>query len=117
MAKRPTSGDGWELIRAGGRSGRDGLGGGGSDAGGGLRESAAPGDQKIRVQEEKRAKGKVVTVARGFLLTDDDLKALAKRLKAVCGAGGKADGDAIEVQGRHAEKLRDALRDAGYTVR
>lgn len=101
-----TKGEGWELIPAGD----------GPAAEQARRSSAAPSGQSIRVREETRAQGKVVTVARGFRLTEADLKAVAKDLKAFCGAGGTVAGDAVEVQGRHARKVQERLASKGYQV-
>ncbi len=75
--------------------------------------SEPPEQQRIKVREERR-KDKVVTVARGFALTEADLQALAKRLKTTCGAGGTAKEDAVEVQGAHRQKVLDLLLEAGF---
>lgn len=107
MAKKITRGEGWELIPAGGPEPdkkRPGW-------------TAPPSEQRIRVREEKRAQGKIVTVASGFRMTEADLKALAKDLKAFCGAGGTAEGDGVEVQGRHQAKVVERLKKAGFDVR
>jgi translation initiation factor 1 len=107
MAKKITKGDGWELIPArpedAGKK-RPGW-------------TAPPNEQRILVREEKRAQGKIVTVASGFQMTESDLKALAKDLKAYCGAGGTAEGDAVEVQGRHRQKVVERLTKAGFGIR
>ena len=88
----------------------------------GPRRSAPPAQQDIRVMRDRKGrKGKVVTVATGFSLTDSDLKELAKSLKNLCGAGGttKAEGDSqvIEVQGDHRDKVAEALKSLGYKVK
>lgn len=107
MAKKITKGEGWELIPAN-RPDPDKKRPG---------WTAAPSEQTIRVREEKRAQGKVVTVASGFKMSEADLKALAKELKALCGAGGTSEGDAVEVQGKHVEKVAARLRRDGFNVR
>lgn len=83
--------------------------------------SESPGSQRIKIKEEKRNKGKVVTVASGFKLTESDLKALAKKLKASCGSGGTSHPEQsanetgrIEVQGKHTDKVKDILSSQGY---
>ena len=88
----------------------------------GPRRSTPPAQQDIRVMRDRKGrKGKVVTVATGFSLTDSDLKELAKRLKNLCGAGGttKTEGESqvIEVQGDHREKVAEALKSLGYKVK
>lgn len=107
--RRPTKGDGWEFIPSAYRVAQEA-------AQKGVRrfQSEAPSAQKIIVREEKRNKGKIVTVARGFRLNAADLKKLAKTLKAHCASGGKVGDDEIEVQGRHRDKVLARLLDAGY---
>lgn len=111
MAKK-TRGQGWELISAS-RTGQPYK----------RPNSESPSSQRIKIREEKRNKGKVVTVASGFKLTESDLKALAKKLKASCGSGGKSnpgqsinDTDSIEVQGRHTDKVKELLAAQGYQL-
>ena len=77
----------------------------------------APEKQTARLAIEKRAKGKMVTVVRGLGAADNDLPDLLKRLKAGCGAGGAIDGDAIEVQGKHIERIKELLLPLGYRVK
>jgi translation initiation factor 1 len=86
------------------------------------RRSLPPGQHNIKLMRDRKGrKGKVVTVATGFSLTDVDLKELAKALKNLCGAGGttKTDGDSqvIEVQGDHRDKVAEKLKSLGYKVK
>ena len=88
----------------------------------GPRQSLPPAQQNIKIMRDKKGrKGKMVTVASGFALTDQDLNALAKTLKSLCGAGGttKIGGDSqvIEVQGDHREKIAQKLTSLGYKVK
>jgi len=88
----------------------------------GPRRSLPPAQQNIKLMRDRKGrKGKVVTVAVGFVLKDSDLKELAKTLKNLCGAGGttKTDGNGqvIEVQGDHREKVADKLKSLGYKVK
>jgi predicted translation initiation factor SUI1 len=101
-----TRGEGWELIPAGGGAGAPQE----------RKVSRPAGGQTIKVREETRAQGKVVTVAKGFRLTAAKLKDVAKDLKAFCGAGGTTDHDAIEVQGRHKDKIVARLQEQGFDV-
>lgn len=73
-----------------------------------------PEKQKARVSVEKRKHGRVMTVVRGLAAADNDLPELLKRLKNTCGAGGTVDGDLIEIQGEHADRIRSALAKLGY---
>jgi translation initiation factor 1 len=109
MAKK-TRGKGWELIPASSQSRLGKLG-----------QSESPGEQRIKIREEKRNRGKIVTIASGFKLTDADLKALAKKLKASCGSGGTihaakiaSETSTIELQGQHKDKVADFLSSSGY---
>lgn len=85
-------------------------------------QSLPPPQQDLRVMRDKKGRGgKVVTVITGFVLNEADLKALAKSLKAFCGAGGTAktddSGPVIEIQGDHREKVADKLKSLGYKVK
>jgi translation initiation factor 1 len=87
-----------------------------------IPKSAAPSDKKAvkntaKLAVEKRKKGKVVTVIRGLAARENDLAALLSKLKNQCGAGGTLDGDSLEIQGNHLERLRTLLGEAGYVVR
>ena len=44
------------------------------------------------------------------------LTLMLAQLKNQCGAGGTLDGETLELQGNHIERLRTLLRDAGYGV-
>ena len=88
----------------------------------GPRTSLPPQQQNLKIMRDKKGrKGKVVTVVSGFQLTASDLKALAKTLKNLCGAGGtaknEAAGQVIEVQGDHRSKIAEKLTSLGYKVK
>jgi len=68
-------------------------------------------------RESKGRGGKAVTLVKNLTLTEADLKALAKILKALCGSGGTVKGNIIEIQGEHREKIADALEKMGYKVK
>jgi translation initiation factor 1 len=82
-----------------------------------LKNLKAPSEQTAQVGVEKRKKGKLVTVVRGLAPTESDLAALLTQLQTTCGAGGSVQGDTIEVQGDHAERVRSLLQQLGYRVR
>ena len=78
-------------------------------------ESLPPERQKLRVSVEKHGHGgKTVTIVRGFVGPDDDLKELARALKTFCGTGGAAKDGEILIQGELKEKVISRLRDTGY---
>jgi translation initiation factor 1 len=76
-----------------------------------------PTEQTARLVVEKRRKGKVVTVVRGLTANGNDFPGLLTRLKAQCGAGGTLDGDNLEIQGEHTDRIRLLLAEIGYRVR
>ena len=58
--------------------------------------------------------GKTVTRVEGVPLGDDALAQLGKQLRTACGSGGTVKEGVIEVQGDHAGKVIEALRQHGY---
>ncbi len=80
-----------------------------------LREK---GDGIVRIRREtKGRKGKGVTTVSGVDLAPDDLKALAKSLKQICGTGGSVKDGVIEIQGDHRDKLKTELEKRGMSVK
>ncbi|MDO5035357.1 MAG: translation initiation factor [Porphyromonas sp.] len=72
-------------------------------------------DQPLRIQRDtKQRKGKVVTLVTGFVGSEEDLKALGKRLKGACGVGGSAKGGEIIVQGDLVDRVHELLLEWGY---
>ena len=75
-----------------------------------------PSKQILKIQVERRKRGKVVTVIRG--IADDDARAgLLTDLKNVVGSGGTTREDCLEIQGDHAETLSKTLAQRGYRIR
>lgn len=82
------------------------------------QETLAPGKQDLRVwRDSKSRKGKTVTLVKGFVGTDDDLKDLEKLLKSKCGVGGTSKDGEIVIQGDMRDKVHDILKAAGYGVK
>jgi translation initiation factor 1 len=78
----------------------------------------AAGDGIVRVSREVAGRGgKAVTVVRGLALDAAALTQLAKQLKAICGAGGTVKDGVIEVQGDHCERVIEALKKQGRSVK
>ncbi|TVO53182.1 translation initiation factor Sui1 [Denitromonas halophila] len=81
--------------------------------------SAVPaGDGIVRVSRETKGRGgKAVTVVRGVALNAMELAVLGKKLRAGCGTGGTVKDGVIEVQGDHCERVIEALKKDGFTVK
>jgi translation initiation factor 1 len=71
---------------------------------------------RLRIERAGR-RGKTVTVVEGLPRNTEFLKGLLKELKRGCATGGTASEDRIELQGDHRDRLRDLLRDKGWTVK
>jgi translation initiation factor 1 len=65
--------------------------------------------------EKKGRGGKTVTLVRGFIGTEDDLKELGKLLKTRCGVGGSAKEGEIIIQGDFKQRIIELLKAEGYT--
>jgi len=79
-------------------------------------ETLPKNQQKLRVSMEKKGRGgKTVTLIRGFIGTEDDLKELSKLLKTKCGVGGSSKDGEIIIQGDFKQRIIDLLKAEGYT--
>ena len=79
-------------------------------------ETLAKSSQKIRVYEDKKRYGKVVTVVEGIDEKDIDLKKVARELKSELACGGTTKDSRIELQGSHMKKVREKLIDMGFSA-
>lgn len=85
-----------------------------ADAAGG---DARPRGGRVKVRRETAGRrGKTATTVSDVPLGDDELKALAGRLKKRCGVGGSAKAGTIEIQGDHRELVVELLRAEGFDV-
>ena len=81
-------------------------------------KSLPPQQQTVYLHRESSGRaGKAVTLVKKLILSEDDLKALAKKLKQECGTGGTVKEGVIEIQGEHREKIADVLQKLGYKVK
>ena len=84
----------------------------------GQKRSLPPQEQTVYLHRDSKGRGdKTVTLVKKLVLTEEDMKELSKKLKQVCGSGGTVKEDVIEIQGKHREKLAEALKKMGYKVK
>lgn len=69
------------------------------------------------ILDRKQRKGKSVTLIKGFSGKEDDLEALAKKLKSKFGVGGSAKDGEIIIQGDFVQKTIDYLLAEKYKVK
>ncbi len=66
-------------------------------------------------QKRKNRGGKVVTVVKGFVGAEADLKELGRILKTKCGVGGAVKDGEIIIQGEWKQRIVELLGADGYT--
>ncbi len=84
------------------------------------RNSTAPAasDGIVRLQKQTKGRnGKPVVIITGLPLNTDDLKKLAKQLKAKCGVGGSIEEGNILIQGDKRDLIKQELESLGYKVK
>ncbi len=80
--------------------------------------SLPPQQQHPRVYRDRQGRGgKTVTVIRDLQLSAEDMAALGRRLKRMCGAGGAVKDGNIEIQGDHRERVTAELQQLGYQAK
>lgn len=81
-------------------------------------ETLPPNRQDLRIWRDSKSRaGKTVTLVKGYIGNEDDLKALEKMLKNKCGVGGTSKDGEIIIQGDFRDKIHDILKAAGYGVK
>ena len=74
--------------------------------------------QTIYLHRESSGRGgKAVSLVKNLVLSDEEMKNLAKKLKQECGTGGTIKDRVIEIQGEHRQKIADVLQKLGYKVK
>lgn len=90
------------------------------DTDAGASAGAVPAEEQrkmaLRVHlDRKHRRGKEATIVTGHTGTDEQVEALAGRLKKQCGVGGAAKDGEIIIQGNKRDKVVELLRKEGYT--
>jgi translation initiation factor 1 len=82
------------------------------------RDEPVPARVTARLRMEKKGRGgKTVTVVYGLPRNAAFLKELTQELKRVCGTGGSAAEDGVELQGDLRDRVRDHLVKKGFSVK
>jgi len=71
--------------------------------------------EQLTVRSEERRYGKIMVIIEGFE-GGRDLESLASELKSALGTGGTVKEGHIELQGDHEERVRELLKEHGYSV-
>lgn len=80
--------------------------------------SLPPQQQTVYLHRDTKGRGGgTVTLVKKLVLSEQDIKDLAKKLKQLCGSGGTVKDGVIEIQGEHREKIAEALKNMGYKVK
>jgi translation initiation factor 1 len=81
-------------------------------------ESLPPAQQTVYLHRESSGRGgKAVTLVKNLVLSAEDMKSLAKKLKQECGTGGTIKDGVIEIQGEQRQKIAGILQRLGYKVK
>ena len=80
----------------------------------GVWEEITKEEQRIKVRKVKRKFGKIITIVEGINKKDINLKELAKKLKSKLACGGTTKGEAIELHGNHAQRVKEELIRMGF---
>lgn len=68
-------------------------------------------------RDSKGRGGKSVTLIKNLVLSEADMKSLAKRIKQDCGVGGTVKDGVIEIQSEQRDRIAEILQKLGYKVK
>src|ERR1041384_8088156 len=82
-------------------------------------ESLPPGQQQTAYlhRDSSGRGGKSVTAIKNLVLSEEDMKLLAKQIKQACGVGGTVKDGVIEIQSEQREKIASVLQKLGYKIK
>ena len=83
-----------------------------------LGKSLPPNQQTAYLHRDSKSRGgKGVTLIKNLILSEEDMTALAKRIKRDLGTGGTVKDGVIEIQGENRERIAEVLVKLGYKVK
>jgi len=84
----------------------------------GRGKSLPPQQQTAYLHRDSKGRGgKSVTLIKNLVLSEEDMKSLAKKIKQGCGVGGTVKDGVIEIQSEQREKISGILQKLGYKVK
>jgi len=82
------------------------------------QETLNPQEQHLEAHFSNKGRGgKTVTVIKGFIGSEADIKQLAKTLKTKCGVGGSVKNGEIIIQGNYRDKIMKILKEKNYNIK
>jgi translation initiation factor 1 len=81
-------------------------------------DNLPPSSQMLKIWLEKNGRGgKIASIVKGFMGSEEELDKLAKILKTKCGVGGSVKDGEILIQGEHRDKILKILTELGYQAK